>query len=408
MVAKTLKHILDNPIVSASLDRSRRIDELIAPVMAFWEADLEERRPAPAYIKGVDGEPVYQGTDMDMITVLMALSQRRAVVNIPNYERLRKSSLRSNQYVVSGENRHGQIIRPVSHLDTHSFSVLIKDFNVIETKKGKEIVGAPRNFSVVDDHGELYDGWESLEWRANKKEEEFIKKHKLEAYRDTIEFRYFVHPALAASFYGSYYLSTKALAIRIADQAAHYKKVAQYLRKRGIRLPPPKDKEHVVHWKEGDTKPISVQNLEARLILPPYHGKYPIYGIDEFKEGEKPKVEIYKKMPSDRDLKNRRKVLRYALWASKKLVRKYGPMVRFPVRAVELAFFLYGIKPDKEKGREIIPGWEIPKWQKDYIENGGRINWNMLEFNPDVKLIYRIRETTARTRILQESIEGQI
>jgi len=99
--------------------------------------------------------------------------------------------------------------------------------------------------------------------------------------------------------------------------------------------------------------------------------------------------------------KGKTEVLRYALWVSRKLSRTYGPMVRAPARAVELAFFLYGFRsPVKEPGTEKKPGWAVPDWQRAYREGPRtRINWSMLELNPYVKLLYRIRESTVHVRV---------
>lgn len=391
--AKNLQAILDNKIVSASLDRCQRIDRIIEQALAMWEADLSKRRPAPAYTTGVDDQLVYQGTDLDLFSILMALSQRKAVINIPDYERLRASSLCSNQHVISDGNRHGQVIRLVSNKDTHAFSVLINDYNVIEIAKDSDKLGAPRSFALVDDSGQFYKGWERVEWFPIKTEKDWLKERKLEIEPDVIEFKYFVHPALASSIYGSPYLATKFLALRIADQASHYRKIAQNLKEEGVKLPPVKGKEEVIYWKQGTTTPIKVQNLEAKLIFPGYKGEYPVYGIEDAGDNIS-KVKPYKKMPTD--LKGKREVLRYALLISKKLSYKYGPIVRAPVRAVELAFFKYGFNKER---REIKPGWAVPDWNRGYKLPNGRVRWSQLRLNDYVKLLYRIRETTAHRRI---------
>ncbi len=391
--AKTLQNILDHPIVSASLDRTKRINHVIERALAMWEADLSERHPAPAYTTNFDGEPIYQGTDLDLFSVALALSQRRAVINIPDYGRLRASSLKSNQYVIDNKNRHGQVIRLISNLNTHAFSALIKDYNVIEITKGIEKVGAPRSFALVDDSGQLYEGWKKFEWYPIQKEKKFIQERKVEVEPDIIEFKYFVHPALASSIYGSPYLAMKFLALRIADQASHYRKIAQKLKEEGVKLPPVKGKEEIIYWKQGTTTPIKVQNLEAKLIFPGYTGEYPVYGIEDTGDNIS-KVKLYKKMPND--LKGKREVLRYASLISKKLSYKYGPMVRLPVRAVELAFFKYGF--DKE-GNEKKPGWAVPEWDKNYKLPNGRIRWNQLRLNNYVELLYRTRETTVHRRV---------
>lgn len=397
-IAKTLVEIHDDPVVATSLDTSKPVIPLVEKIMAAWKADLSKRRPAPAYIEGEDGVLIYQGTDLDLFSVLMALSQRNAVINIPEYENARVTSLSSNHYVVAKTNRHGQIERVVGNKETHAFSAMIVDFNVVEVMPDRsERVGFPRNFWVMSDAGEFYDRWKKLEWRSTPEEEGFIQERKLEAYKDTIEFQFFVHPALATSLYGRRYLQAKALAARIDDEASHYRALARKLESEGIAL----EEVKPVYSKKGSTETVKVRNLEAKLVLPMFNGEYQTLGIEEIEEGKKPILFTYDGMPDS--LADKQRILRYAEWWSNQLSFKYGQLVRAPVRAVELAFFLYGLT-NKEPGNEVKPGWAAPEWQREYVEPGKRVQWNtlrwnMLEFNPHVKILYRIRETAAEVRV---------
>ena len=100
-------------------------------------------------------------------------------------------------------------------------------------------------------------------------------------------------------------------------------------------------------------------------------------------------------MPNDRV--NKRRILQYSEYISNGLSNIYGPMIRAPVRATELAFFLYGM--ESKRGGEIRPGWDVPKWNRDYKEGPRtRILWNQLELNDHVDLLYRVRETTAHIK----------
>ena len=395
-ISKTLSEILDDPRARAIIDRSRRVDRTMPIVLSEWGADLDKRRPAPAYREGPDGSTVYQGTDLDLFSVVMALSQRRAVINIPHYESQRATSLRSDQYVIDRGNRHGQVVRLVSHKKSHSFGVLIIDYNVVQIQDEREEVGAPRDFMVVNDTGQLYRGWSSLDWKATGKEEEFIRRHGLEAFRDNLQFHYFVPPALAGSFYGSHYLIAKLLETRIADQYAHLGTVEEELRRQGISLPG--TKEVVIYSKKGEIESVKVPNLEAKLVVR-FIGNYPIYGIESDGEGQKPVFKEYPKMPKNRQAKT--EVLRYAVWMRRQLRYRYGPMVRVPTRAVELAFFLNGFKSlSREAGSEIKPGWAVPVWQRGYREGARtRIRWNRLEYNPHIQLIYRVAEHSVQRRV---------
>lgn len=389
-IASTLTEILHNPIVEASLDRSRPVEPYIEKTLEAWQVDLDKRRPAPAYTEGLEGQPIYRGSDFDLFTFLMALAQRQAVINIPSYENLRPTVLQSNQRLIDRKNRHGQILKVVSNNDVHSFSVRIMDYNVVETTpNGTEEVGAFRHYAVVDDFGEWYDGWHELEFRATEKERSFLEERKLVVYEEPVRFEGFVHPHLAMAFYGSRYITAKALAARLNDQAKHYRGLAKMLRDMEVRLPEDQQQE-VTYEKIGDGQRIVVPNIEARLILPEPTGKYPIISLSE--DG---KVTQYKRLP--RSMKAFQGILRYSEQKSNDLSYGTGAAVRAPVRAVELAYFLHGFDGQVEAGRERTPSWGIPQWTRDYRESSGhRIRWNALQLteSPDVFLIYRIRETT--------------
>lgn len=398
-IAKTLHEIPQHPLVQRTLDRRQHIEEIIEETFARWTHHVYElyrkRHPAPAYIARSDGVRIYQGTDFDLLTLLTVLSHRRAVINIPAYESLREHTSQNNRRVIANENRHGQLVRLISHLESHSFSVLIIDYNVAETQRsGREKVGAPRSFAVVDDSGKLYEGWYGIEWSESPEERRFIEQNNLEAFRGNIRFKYPVTPALASSFYSQRYLVPAIIESRRLDEVEHYKKLAADLREQKIKLPFPPDDEKVVYLRDGQKEPLKVENLEAKAVLPRgFNGNYPLYGIEAFKKGEKPKVKRYTSMPTT--LRGKQEVLRYCLWHVKKLAYKYGPMIRIPTRMIELAFFLYGINPD---GTEIKPSWAVPEWERDYKEKlGAKTKWNKLDLG-NVHLLYRIRDSTVHRR----------
>lgn len=398
-VATTLTEILHNPIVEASLDRSRPIRPVIERTLKAWEVDLERRRPSPAYTEGAEGEAIYRGTDFDLFTFLMALAKRRAVINIPSYANLQPRTSQLNQRIISRENRHGQIFKVISNNDVHSFSVRMKDFNVVEIMPdGREEVGAFRHFAVVDYFGRLHEGWKQVEFRATREERRFFEERRLLTYEEPLRFEHFVHPHLAMAFYGSRYIATKALAQRIRDQAAYYRKLASDLRRDGIRLPAPSEEQEVVTYESIETgTKVVVPSVQAKLILPEPRGEYPIYSLDD--EG---RTRRYDELPTD-DTRAMQGVLRYADRIAKYLIYGIGATVRAPVRAVELAYFLHGFEKDYqlEVGRERTPAWGIPAWIRDYKESRRhRIQWNALKLTeePDAFLVYRIHHKSIRVR----------
>lgn len=395
-IATTLRDIMGDPIVAQVMDKGQRVNNLVDRLEADWRVDLEHRRPAPVYLETPDGMPIVQTTDLDLFTVMMSLAQGRRVINIPHYDRQDVTSLRSDQFVISNENRHGQVKRLVSNRETHNFCVMIQDYNVLQVTDGRQRVGAPRDFTIVNDAGEFYEGWSSLNWFSSPEEDAFLQEHNLVPFKDSIDFQYFVHPALALSFFGRRYLRSKMLARRLDIQRKYYYDEAEQLMEEGIHLPAGEGTKPISS-KEGKTRPVKVVNLEAKLHAPDLSGKWPVFGID-YKKGEKKKFVRYERKPRDR--RELVKILRYDLWLANKLKTVYGPIVRVPVRAVELAFFLYGFKDElRTPGSEIIPGWKVPEWARDYRETPrSRIRWNVLPYNDHVRLLYRLRETTVRRR----------
>jgi len=178
------------------------------------------------------------------------------------------------------------------------------------------------------------------------------------------------------------------------DQASFYREIAKQLREDGIRLMFPKEeKERVKYGYEGETVPQKVKTLEAKLIIPDFHGEYPIRGM-EIHRGKKV-VTDFEGMPDSP--REKASVLRYSKWTANKLSYRYGPPVRAAARAVELAFFKYGL--DSHRGGEIRPGWAVPDWNRDVKEGPTtRIDWNQLKLNDSVQLLYRTRDTTAQVR----------
>jgi len=391
-IAETLANILENPVVKTSLDRSSDIEDAVTEVKEAWMVDLDSRNPAPAYKETIDGVPVYQGTDLDLFTFINALADRKAVINLPNYERIAPKTVRSDQRLISNKNRHGQILGVVANKETHSFNVRINDYQVVQVQAdGRETVGAPRNFALVDYGGEWNDGWHKIEFKPDAKENYFLNTRGLWT-GNSVVFKNFVHPTLANAFYGSRYLAAKALGMRVEDEARHYRQEAKELRDDGIKLRGEGSGYKPKVWQHSDARnveSIQVENLEAVLVLPEFEGKYPIKAKTQ--DGD---VKEYSKMPTG--LKGKQEVLRFAEDRAKELSYTVGPQITAATRAVELAYFKHGFTGPKAPGYEREPGWAIPKWQRDYTIGNGRTEWNALKLNKDVTLAYRIRDTSVK------------
>ncbi|MFH0869246.1 MAG: hypothetical protein V1839_03400 [archaeon] len=393
--AKTLKNLLGNPVVQTSLDRTMPIEGTVRKIADDWSADLLARKPAPAYRECAEGYPIYQGTDLDLFTVMNALAQREAIINIPRYDSMTATKLRDDQRVVSKQNRHGQVLGTVSNAKVHSFSTKLKDYNVVQTDpEGRESVGAFRNFALVGQDGQMYSGWHTIEFKATPEEKEFFEDRKLYTVPGTITVHNFVHPNLAMAFLGSRYLATKALSARISEESKFYRDLAGILRDSGVNLGFSEKPEAAKAFlaEDQELEKVTVEALEAKLVLPEATGEYPIYGTD--KNG---KVKQYSSVPGNYVAKQG--ILRFAENRAKELSYSIGPKVNAPVRAVELAFYLDGFKGVRAYGNEKEPSWGTPDWIRGYKEGPRtRVEWNAMKFGPQVALLYRVKETTATVK----------
>lgn len=386
-IASTLEGLLDNPLVSVAMDRSQPIDDVIEEVANHWKADLENRKPAPAYRETMDGFLIYTGQTFDMFTFMNALADRKAVINIPDYKNLAPKTIKTNEKVVSDKNRHGPILGVIGNKKALSFNIRIKDYNVIQyDAHGNGTVGAPRDFKLVDYSGKLYNGWKKgIEFTTNMQENKFLDVYKLRIGK-LVPFEGFVHPNLAFSFYGSPYLIAKIVGLRGEEEASFYRKLAKDLKNKGVKLPErffaPRNKT----FKSRKKKVIHVNNLEAVLFLPKFAGEYPIKGMTETGD-----IKEYVKMPTGRIAMER--VLRYSRKRAKFLSYKACQKVTAPTRAVELSYFENGFtRGVRNPGNEIEPGWDKPKWIREYRIPRGKIRWNALDFGNGIVHAYRLHK----------------
>lgn len=215
-VAKTLKEIPASDIYTRILDPSDKLEDVIELMKEHWSYDLYSRRPGPALLE--DG--VLKPTDLDLACFMSALVDRKAVINIPKYELRRAATRREGEHVVSKDNRHGHVLGLVSNKDVFSFSVRMKDANVITTDgEGNDGVGAFRTFMLVDLNGKWYDGWNKIEFMPSRKENDFLNDKRLWT-GNTVFFENFVHPNRWVSFYGKWYILTKILVARLRAEAS--------------------------------------------------------------------------------------------------------------------------------------------------------------------------------------------
>lgn len=353
-VANTLTSVLDNPLMREILNRADDMRQVIEKVSQFWGMDLYTRKPGPAYRDGV-----FVGTDLDLACFLYALVDRRAVIKIPTYETLRAKTHTEGQALSSRHNRHGQILSLVSNMETFVFSVKIKDMNVMTT----DAVGDYRNFALTDFDGSWYDGWRVMEFLPTAAENKFITENELWS-GNKIVFKHFVHPNRWTSFYGQYYLITKALIARLKDEQPAIKAVIQDMEKNGVtrasaqrRLDEQRRTDlprKTMKVEEG--KKVKVNAFEVELDLPEPNGSYrgpELYNTESLLLLDE-KLEVYRRAVTN---------------------------LQFMTRATELAFVNHA-----PQGNERLPGWiKDTEWTRDYVQPGKRKKWDRLVlFQPRV------------------------
>lgn len=364
-IASTLKSVLDHPAVEAALDRTQDIIPTAEKLIGDWTLDLYTRNPGPAL--NTHGE--FMGTDLDLATALFALTGRGAVINIPEYKTMRAATQKANERVVSKDNRHGAITGLYSNAEVFSFGVRINDYNVVKTNTatGKEQVGAPRNFTLVDVTGKWHEGWHHLEFVPNQKENDFLTDKKLWTGNDVV-FSHFIHPNRWVSFYGQAYFVLKVVIDRLTSEAEYLNKRVKELKAAGVQMPSKgggaAESEYQPTQKVGAEKDIIVKAFEVEVDVPDAEGDFPAVA-----ETSDALYEAYERR--------------------KRIVYDLKPRLQFAARSVEYAFRHFGFAenagPDTDKPAENLPTWITATWERGYVQKGKKKSWNRLVlFQPAV------------------------
>lgn len=344
-VAYTLKNILEHPLMSKILDKSKNINDVINEVWGWWTYDLFNRKPGPAY----DEDGIFIGTDLDLACFLYELAGRRAVINLPEYKSIRPSSRKEGQMIVSKENRHGCLLGLNANKETFIFSVRIKDMNVMSS----DSVGDYRNFSITDFSGNWYEGWKKIEFIPNVEENKFLSESRI-LENNHITFKNFSHPNRWTSFFGQYYFITKVLIDRLTEEASYFNSEIKKMLKEGIKFPE-NEKGIEFEWPHKEVeegKSIKVKAFQVEIDVPKNNSSFQIYDYNQDNLVR---------------LSNLRRYYIYDLI----------PKLRFATRATELSYY---------KCQQNMPAWlENVKWEKDYVIPGKRIKWERLVlFQPGV------------------------
>lgn len=317
-VAKSIKNILEHPIMKNIMDRSQNIKTVLPEVLSWWEFDMIKRKPGPAYI-----DDRFVGTDLDLSCLLFSLFNRGTEVNLPEYKIIRPKSIKQGQKVTSQFNRNGKIIGLTSNSKTFLFSLRIIDKNVMNFNRQ----GYFRNFAVTNLDGDLYEHCKQIQFVPNECEGSYFKLHELLSKDNTLDLQYFVHPARWTSIFGHHYLITKALIKRLQESVLELKKQVKEMREEGYRYPKKKTGYIPVRFPKAfkeKGKSIKVDSFQVEVDFPQNKTKF-------------------QKIRYSNE---------YLLTATR--VRDYFqyiliPKLQFATRCCELAYFKYG--------KDRIPSW---------------------------------------------------
>jgi len=362
VVSKSLTMILENPLMKTIMDRTQKIGPVIDTVLSHWEYDLFSRKPGIAQCVTEDGETIIE-TDLDMASFIAALGERNAVINLPDYNARRPETVKENQVSISKDNRHGKLLGTTSNQQTFSFGIRFKDAQVINLLEDEE-VGAYRTFLMTDLHGDLYEGYDGIEFIPTYEENEWFYKKGIwtddpNVEGNIIHFKNFVSPQKWLSFYGKHYFLIKALENRVAEQIQYMKGVMTEIQESGVKFPLKTGRGQ--YWKDkahpyGHFDEEMVWEFEAEIDYPDNDSVYPTV---EFTQANL--VGINKRIKS---------------------LNKSLSKIRYNIRCVELAF------ANKHNDFDITscvptsfmqPGWIDAVWEYGYKQKGKRKKWNRLK-----------------------------
>lgn len=360
LLAKSVHAIANgtNPYAQTIIDRNTPITgEFVESVLGQSIFGWEGRNPTPA----LDADGNFKGTDLDLLSFLVPIVARNAVIEIPKYTNRRKTVRKENERKI-GTNSFGNAIGLTSNKDVSSFSIKIFDRTIAVTDQetGKETAGAYRNYMLVDCDGHWYDGWNQIVWNPDAKENKFLSEKGLWT-GNSVQFTNYVHPNRKQAIYGAPYILLKMLSERLTDEASFYRKEMQRLEDLGFSLPKGEKAPYVEDSQEGATEKVQIETMEMVLDMPAFTGAYA--PVEDSEAG-----------------------LVYAYRRQKELTYSLKPLVQFVIRADEVAFYRYG-----EKDRFVAPWMKGRTWSRGYRTPRGRVDWNIMVLSNTMALRYRIK-----------------
>lgn len=356
-------------LVAQVLDRTQSVDALVERMRSHWSTNLFSRRPA----SNAPDEAGLPAEDFDLACLLLALSERGAVVSLPVYASRRPSTTREGETVISPENRHGKILALVSNQKVFSFSVQLEDANVIVGNVDGESVGAARNFMVVDVNGDFHSGFGGILFNPTKEEIRLLQGMGIWD-GSGATFRHFAHPNRWTSLYGRPYRLTKLLIARLAEEATFGRTEVKRLASHGEP-----------RTSSGDFSSPSLG--EHRVVQ--------AIGFDAVVDPPTASHGVFVSYPDSQD----------GWKAAKERVRIIGlwlPALRFAARITEYAFHRFAAFDPEHI---LCPWWiRSMSWQSGFVPKRAQHSWHRLPMQDGSAIRWRAFEVTEEVSI--DSLES--
>jgi len=360
--------------LSKITDRTQDVKDITEKLMSEWDLHIEGR--------AADG--------LDMASLLYSLYRRSAYVTLPNYRASSvKSTVKTGTVVTSKENRNGPLHSLVSNKETLSFSIKIKDNNVVNLETG--VGGEPHNFRIIDHDGSWYSGYAGLNFNPDTEELKVLSQ----ITNHELALKNFIHPNRWVSLYGSPYITAKALMLRLNDRASFLKLDTRRILP-FITFDTPPQKTAYESVEKGSVVKKKVESIEVKLDIPEFTGNYA--PIESSIEGYDPEKDI-----AEYDNAKLLEVFKAASDERNVIIYSIIPQIQFLTRATEFAFYKYG-----RNGTEKFPAWvQNLSWERGVKFPRKRIEWNRLTLTDDTALRYRIVERTVNEKV-ENLVEGSI
>jgi hypothetical protein len=235
----------------------------------------------------------------------------------------------------------------------------------------QDTVGDWRTFSLTDYDGGWYPGWDRIDFVPTLNENKFITESELWS-GHTIVFTNFIHPNRWTSFFGSYYVISKIVVERLAEEIKHLNSQVKAMKAAGITFPAEGERPSSYDgYTYGDAKSVKFESFQAKIFIPEI-------GLS----GEWPSLE-----------QNQENLV--AAYTKRKRLAKLKDSLMFMTRATEYAHYK---NPDR------MPHWiKNVDWEDGFKESSrSRTQWQRLKlFQPEVgkhaiSILKRTYEKSAR------------